>query len=699
MAPVFQHSGGLSIFMDTLFLNLWHEWLWPILQFVIGLGVVIFVHELGHFIVAKAVDIRVEQFALGFGSRLFGFRKGETDYRVNLVPMGGYVKLAGQEDFGPVKDAASGDPRSFSNKPVSSRLSVIAAGVVMNVVLAAVLFIIVCLAGIRFPAPIVGGTLPGSPAEDAEIHWLGKNQPASVGLKPGDRIVKVDGEPITRFNQLTALAALANAGQKFAFLIERRRDDKVMEGTTTINVVEMGGTLHFGLLPAASTTFAALGDMITKGPFEEGDKILAVNGQPIRHHWQLSAMEEHLDGNPVTVTILRDRKEINVSIRPTLRMDSAVFFLKDGTRVAGKVVDYRPDEGSVVLRVPDGTEKTLLLDQVIWPARSEILDLAGLVPRLRVTGVVKDSPADQSGLEPGDVILEYHNTVSPTLEEFLHINDQVAETGTTIAVLREGKRLSLKIRPTTHKGKVVVGITAGLDVANPVVAHVRDGSPAARAGMVSGDVFTGINERKAENWIELFEALKLFQDKEVVIFWKQGGSTEKEARLGVLTPTVFSPEDYRFVLFPGPRGFTTLMGEEVKKNPAAAVIWGFHETWEFITMTYATLISYFRGTVSSKEFSGPVGIGSIAIQAGREGIIPFIYFMAVISVSLAVFNFLPIPVVDGGHAVFLLIEKILGRPVPLKIQNAVTVVGWALMILLFLALTWNDIARILNNLW
>ena len=82
--------------------GLWSEWLWPILQFLVGLGLVIFVHELGHFTVAKAVGIRVEQFALGFGPRLFGFKRGETDYRVNIVPMGGYVKMTGQEDFGPL---------------------------------------------------------------------------------------------------------------------------------------------------------------------------------------------------------------------------------------------------------------------------------------------------------------------------------------------------------------------------------------------------------------------------------------------------------------------------------------------------------------------------------------------------------------------------------------------------------------------
>ena len=685
--------------METVLFNLWNEWLWPILQFVVGLGVVIFVHELGHFIVAKAVDIRVEQFALGFGTRLFGFRRGETDYRVNLIPMGGYVKLTGQEDFGPLKDEGQRDPRSFPNKPVGLRFAVIAAGVVMNVILAALLFIVVCLAGIRFPAPVVGRTLPGSPAEDAKIHWLNESVPVSVGLKPGDRILQVDGEHITRFNELTAIAALADADHEFTVHIERPKDDQIMEGVTRIRAVQMGGTLNFGLIPAAGMTLGGLEDTIAKDAFQEGDEVLAIDGRPIRHHWQIPEVEERLDGSPVTVTVLRDGKEINVKIRPTLRIESGVFFLKDGERISGKITDYRPEDGIVVVRLPEGTDRTLRLDQVIWPARSEILDILGLVPRLRVSGVIKDSPAYHAGLRPGDVILEYDNKPSPTLGEFLQINDRVAETGTTLVILRDNRRMTLEIRPTRHQGRVVVGITAGLDLENPVVGSVRGGSPAAGAGMAGGELLTGVNENKVGYWNDLYEALKGLDGQEILISSKRSGSVETEARLGVLTPSVFSAGDYRYLLFPGPRGFTILMGDEVKKNPAAALLWGFRETWDFIKMTYATLVSYFRGTVSSSEFSGPVGIGSIAIQAGREGVVPFIYFMAVISVSIAVLNFLPIPVVDGGHAVFLLIEKILGRPVPLKIQNAVTMVGWALMILLFVALTWNDIQRILSNAW
>ena len=208
-----------------------------------------------------------------------------------------------------------------------------------------------------------------------------------------------------------------------------------------------------------------------------------------------------------------------------------------------------------------------------------------------------------------------------------------------------------------------------------------------------------MNGKEVANWIELFTALSALSGQEISLALTHSDPAERKARIGALTPSVFDPEDYRFVLFSGPREFTILMSKTVKKNPLAAILWGFRETWDFIAMTYATLADTFRGTISYKEFSGPVGIGSIAIQAGREGIAYLIYFMGIISVSLAVLNFLPLPVVDGGYAVFLLIEKIRGKPLPMKVQNTIAMVGWALLISFFVLLTWNDITRILSGLW
>jgi regulator of sigma E protease len=697
--------------------GLWAEWLWPILEFLIGLGLIIFVHELGHFTVAKAVGIRVEQFALGFGPRLFGFKGAETDYRVNVVPMGGYVKMAGQEDFGPVPEQDERDPRSFSNKPISARFAVISAGVVMNAVLAGVLFVIVCLAGIRFPAPVVGGTLLGSPAGGARIHWPGAGREGaapsdpgtrgtdshtdfSIGLKPGDRILSVDGKPITRFAQLAIIAALATPSQDFSMVIERETEEGLQKGTAKIGVMLLEGHLGFGLVPALSTTFGSLGNYIARDPFMEGDKLLSVNGQRIRHQWDIPTVEEGLNGDEAAIQILRGQEKIKVRVQPKLRMKEGVFYLKNGAGVSGKIVAYNSEKGSVALRLPGGQEKHVLLSDVVWPAKDEILDLLGLVPRLQVSGVIKGSPAFQAGLKPGDIILKYAGRSLPDMKAFLDINSKVGGEETTIVVERKGRRLPpMEIRPEKHRGRVAVGILAGIDQMNPVVAYVREGSPAARAGIAPGDVFTKVNGTKVGNWIELFNALKALQNQEVFLSFKHGDPAETKARMGPLIPSLFQPEDYHFVLFPGPRGFTILMGKEVKKNPAAAVPWGFHETWDFIAMTYATLVDAFRGTVSYKEFSGPVGIGSMAIQAGRQGVTDFIYFMAIISVSLAVLNFLPLPVVDGGYAVFLLIEKVRGKPLPSKVQNAIAMAGWALLILFFVLITWNDIRRILNSFW
>ncbi len=706
--------------MDIASLNwmgLWAEWLWPILQFLLGLGLVIFVHELGHFTVAKIVGIRVEQFALGFGPRLFGFKRGQTDYRVNIVPVGGYVKMAGQEDFGSIQAEDEQDPGSFLNKPISARFAVISAGVIMNAFLASALFVIVCLAGIRFPAPVVGGALLGSPAQDAEIHWLRAShkgvgssdsaplqtrpvQEISMGLKPGDRVLKVNGQEITRFSQLAALAALAAPNQKFKMSIERVIDGHARIGATEMGVIPMGGHLAFGFIPALSTTLGSLGNYIADDPFKEGDKLLTINCQRIRHHWDIPSVEKGLHGEKATITILRGEEEVRTKLQPTLRIKDGVFFLKEGTRVSGRIGAYNEKERAVVVKLAGGQEKHVLLSDAVWPAEEEILDILGLVPRLRISGVIKGSPAFKAGLRPDDIIVEYAGMPAPTMKVLRQFNNKISDGGTTIVVERKGRRLPpIQIRPTKHQGRIALGIAVGIDQMNPVVAHVRNGSPAAKAGVMAGDTFTRVNDGKVANWVELFSALKALQNKEVSLFFKRADLAEGKARIGALAPSLFNPDDYRFVLFPGPREFSILMGKEVKKNPVSAVVWGFHETWDFIVMTYATLADTFRGTVSYKEFSGPVGIGSIAIQAGRQGITDFIYFMAIISVSLAVLNFLPLPVVDGGLAVFLLIEKVRGKPLPLTVQNNITMVGWALLITFFVLLTWNDIMRILSNLW
>ena len=122
--------------------SLWSQYIWPILLFVVGLGLVIFVHELGHFLAAKWAGVKVEEFSLGFGKRLLAFRRGETEYRLNVLPLGGFVRMLGQDDFNPMATAEA-EERSWNRAKGRHKLVILSAGVVMNVIFAAFLFVVV----------------------------------------------------------------------------------------------------------------------------------------------------------------------------------------------------------------------------------------------------------------------------------------------------------------------------------------------------------------------------------------------------------------------------------------------------------------------------------------------------------------------------------------------------------------------------
>ncbi|MCY2932173.1 MAG: site-2 protease family protein [Planctomycetota bacterium] len=171
------------------------------------------------------------------------------------------------------------------------------------------------------------------------------------------------------------------------------------------------------------------------------------------------------------------------------------------------------------------------------------------------------------------------------------------------------------------------------------------------------------------------------------------GSQELTWPIPALTGDLFAPSDYQTEMFVGQRPFKELKGPLVKHGPLGAIAWGVNETWFYTVQQYAQLRSMMRGSVSTKEVSGPLGIGGAALEIGRRGVIDFVYFIAMISVALAVVNFLPIPVVDGGHAVFLILEKIRGKPLSLRVMNAVQVAGLVLLLFVFIYATWQDIAR------
>jgi regulator of sigma E protease len=259
-----------------------------LLAVVVVLGVMILVHELGHFLAAKYFGVRVEVFSFGFGKRLWGFRKGDTDYRVSLLPFGGYVKMAGET----TSDEITGNPDEFQAKPRWQRFIIAVMGPAMNVALA-----IVLLAGLfmfRFQKPayqegpaLVGWVEPDSPA-------------AAAGIESGDRIVRLDGHQEPQWSDIEIQVA-AGVNQPLEVEIERQGQHLVRtitprpEGRSELGTVGWTPILPAKVqavdpdLPAAAAGIAA------------GDEILSINGMPVLFWPRISETVQQNEGQPLEV--------------------------------------------------------------------------------------------------------------------------------------------------------------------------------------------------------------------------------------------------------------------------------------------------------------------------------------------------------------------------------------------------------------
>ncbi len=274
------------------------------LSFVVGLGVIIFVHEAGHLLVAKSFGVRVLTFSLGFGKRLWGFTRGDTDYRISAIPLGGYVKLGGE-----MPEEASGDPREFLSKPRWQRVLVYLAGPSMNIVLAIVVFACLFMIGIEVPhlpdlPPVVGVVQEGSSA-------------ARAGVQPGDRIVALDGKPVESWmDVVTGLAysperpvrlRVARGGQVFTAVVTPNRDP------------ESGiGADFAGLYPVVRPRVIQVvkGSPAEAAGLRSGDEIFSVDGHPVVNSGDFVAYVEKRAGKRLSIVVQRGGEEIPITVVP-----------------------------------------------------------------------------------------------------------------------------------------------------------------------------------------------------------------------------------------------------------------------------------------------------------------------------------------------------------------------------------------------
>ncbi len=279
-----------------------------IVWLLVLIGVMILIHELGHYWAARFFDVRIDVFSFGFGPRLFGFRKGETDFRFSAILFGGYVKMAGEQPG----DESLDDPRAFLAKPRWQRLIIAFAGPAMNMVLAVGL--LTALYMVKYPKPpesfqegLVGYVAPKSPA-------------AKAGIREGDRIVSIDGTQNPTWEDIV-IREVSSA--KEALNVRIARNGSEFWTTVTPVLDQRTGVGSIGWQAQGEVQVAGISkDMpAEKAGLKGGDILLRVDGKPLRSVQRLHELVNGAAGNPVVVEYLRNGQEGTVQIQPVKSAD------------------------------------------------------------------------------------------------------------------------------------------------------------------------------------------------------------------------------------------------------------------------------------------------------------------------------------------------------------------------------------------
>ena len=287
------------------------------LSALVLLGILIFVHELGHFLFAKLVKVKVLKFSLGFGPKLIGKKSGETEYQISAVPLGGYVKMLGEDSEGEIAEEEKA--RAFNFQPVWKRALIVLSGPVFNLIFAALVFAVIFLSGIPLPYPDIGKITEKSPAFKA-------------GLMTGDRILQIDGSAVKSWDEVdTALDE--SAGRTMLFKVDR--GGKVLELSVTPEKESenniFGEKKKVWDIGASPLLYPVVGEVIKgaradKAGMKKGDRILEVEGKPLQTWQDMTAVIHANPEKPLTFKIKRDGSILDLTITPeksTVKMPGA----------------------------------------------------------------------------------------------------------------------------------------------------------------------------------------------------------------------------------------------------------------------------------------------------------------------------------------------------------------------------------------
>jgi regulator of sigma E protease len=594
---------------------------------------------------------------------------GETEYRIGLIPFGGFVKMLGQEDVGPVK--TSDDPRSYANKPALARAAVLAAGVTFNVISAVIVYIVVFLVGINLPGPVVGGVMSGSPADKA-------------GIRAGDEIVEVAGNS-SRLDFSDVMMAAVLSGKNEVVPMKIRHEDGTTDEVNIAAKQETGGRYReFGIERALTLTVAKVAPEDANFLKETtglmpGDKIKAAASIDVNSHWEYKRI---VDG----------AFEPNVALLAERRDTSGKTSIVEGQLP----LSFMPSKN------------------LNGESEANLANICGMVPRLKITAVTEGPRSfkewflrligvgkSREKLKQGDIIVGVADVNDPTFSEMREITKVYENNDLAMTVLRTNangieKQMTISMIPRrdADSNRVVIGIVPELDTEHTIVAktistELYPNPPA----IPRGATITAVDGVAVSNFYDIARQLKKNAGQRVTIDWRinkqNAGNTAIET--GLRGQIVTAPAMPKQIV-----PFKQLVRLYKADGPVEAMRMGYKRTKIFIIQSYVTLHRLVGGLLSPKELMGPVGILAFSYKiVSDQPFVYYVYFLGLISASLAVLNFLPMPPLDGGLTLLLLIEKIKGSAISVRTQEIIAYLGWGMVGTLLLYVTFNDIGRLI----